>query len=129
MSSRGSRRWRGDTGSVAVLALAVLAVAALATVGVARLGAAVSSRAAADTAADAAALAAADALALGEGAAGAAGAATTAAAENGAELVECRCAGLEALVTVAWRGVRARARAEVRLECGWGPLSPASCRG
>jgi len=107
--------------------LAVVVIGIVVAMGAARLGAAVIGRARASTAADASALAAADALALGDDAGEAHAAADRVAQANGARLLRCTCAGTEATVQVevdvpgldVLGGVaRARARAEVRPECG-----------
>jgi hypothetical protein len=83
-----------------VLAGAAVGLACVLLVGVARTGAAVVLGARADAAADASALAAADALASGRGPAQALTAARETARLNGAALVECRCVGMDASVTV-----------------------------
>jgi secretion/DNA translocation related TadE-like protein len=75
-------------------------MAAVLALGAARLGGAIVARARADAAADAAALAAADMLALGRGERAAAVAAGETAADNGARLVDCDCAGRIATVRV-----------------------------
>ena len=109
-----------------MLMLAVLVIGLVLAMGALRLGGAMVGRARAASAADAAALAAADALALGHGSEAARVDATTTAARNDARLVSCECAGNDAVVVVevdvpglgAVGGTtRARARAEVRLEC------------
>lgn len=107
--------------TIVVIGVVVLGLA-LAT-GAARLGSALVARARADAAADAAALAAADMLALGRGDDAAVAAARDTAADNGASLVRCDCAGrvADVTVTVPANGLlappaRGRARAEVRLE-------------
>ena len=114
-----------------VVMVGVLALAVAVCLVAARLGAAAVTSARADAAADAAALAAADLLALGRGEAAATAAARATAAANGARLVECRCHGSVAAVTVVLdAGVggsaRATARAEVREECRFGCQSRAS---
>jgi secretion/DNA translocation related TadE-like protein len=110
-------------GSMAIVLMAVVVLGAVLALGAARLGGAIVARARADAAADAAALAAADMLALGRGEQAAAGAAGETAADNGARLVSCDCAGRIATVrvelTMAGLGrvagpARATARAEVR---------------
>jgi secretion/DNA translocation related TadE-like protein len=104
---------RNERGNVAVLMLAAMVVAGSLCLAVAGLGGAAVERARADVAADAAALAAADALALGRSSAAAAGAARQVAAENGAALVSCECAGRSAVVIVGQGDARGRARAVV----------------
>ncbi len=104
---------RSERGSVVVLMVAAVVIAALCCVATARLGGAATQRARADTAADAAALAAADALALGRPAREAENAARQVAADNGARLLACLCAGRAAEVTVALGEAQARARAVV----------------
>jgi secretion/DNA translocation related TadE-like protein len=108
---------------MASVLMAVVVMAAVLALGAARLGGAIVARARADAAADAAALAAADMLALGRGQGAAAAAAGDTAADNGAHLVECDCAGRIATVRVAVTSAglgriagpaRATARAEVR---------------
>ncbi|MGZ4677209.1 MAG: helicase [Acidimicrobiia bacterium] len=106
-----------ERGSVAVLALVIVVIAGLVMVGVARAGAAAGDSARADTAADAAALAAVASLARSEGTPAAVDRARTAAAENGARLLRCDCAGDHAEVVVAARDARGRARAEVDRRC------------
>jgi secretion/DNA translocation related TadE-like protein len=85
---------------MAVAMLAVLVLGMVLTLGAARVGVALLARARAQTAADAAALAAADALALGQSADRARGDAAATAAENGARLASCACAGPRVTVTV-----------------------------
>lgn len=108
---------RRERGSVTILMAGVLVFASLVMVGTVRLGTAAHLRAQATTAADAAALAAADMLALRRGAGTAKSAATETASKNGAQLVECDCAGNHAEVEVVVKRkqfvVHARARAEV----------------
>ena len=118
-----------DRGAISIIALAVLVIALALAVGAARAGVVLVGQARAETAADAAALAAADSLALGRDRPEPA--ARDAAARNGARLVSCDChdAHAEVLVELRLRGVgtswvRARARAEVRPECG----TPGACR-
>ena len=106
-----------------MVSIATFGVGVVLMLGLGRIAGATVLQARADAAADAAALAAADALALGRGAAGAIDAARTTAADNGAELVECGCAGLSAEVVVAvdppdgplaaFGPAKSRARAEV----------------
>ena len=116
-------RTRSERGSMTVVFIAVVVLGLALTAGAARLGSALVARARADAAADAAALAAADMLALGRGSDAAATAARETASANGGTLVQCECAGRDALVVVevAARGIFAppaqgRARAEVRME-------------
>jgi len=112
-----------ERGSMTIVFIGIVVLGLALTAGAARLGSALVARARADAAADAAALAAADMLALGRGAEAAATAARETAAANGGTLVECQCAGRDALVVVevAASGILAppaegRARAEVRME-------------
>jgi secretion/DNA translocation related TadE-like protein len=112
-----------ERGAVSIIVIAVLLVALGGMVAAARAGVVLVGEARADTAADAAALAAADVLALGKGRPEPA--ARDAASRNGARLVSCDCRDThaEVVVEVKLRGgsaskVRARARAEVRPECG-----------
>jgi secretion/DNA translocation related TadE-like protein len=102
-----------ERGNVSVLMVVAVVLAGMLCVVLARVGAAAGDRARADTAADAAALAAADQLALGHGSTAAVDAARHVAAENGAVLVACICAGRSAQVSVLYQRFRARARAEV----------------
>lgn len=126
MTPPGARRGRGAAGASTIVVLAVFVVGMVLTLGAARVGAAMLSRARAETAADAAALAAADALALGRGDAGARADAEVTAADNGARLVACDCAGPRVTVTVEvdapvlGRVARVSASAEVD-----GPVVPA----
>jgi hypothetical protein len=103
-----------EQGSVSVLAIVVVVLAGALAFGVARTGRAAGTQARAETAADAAALAAAGALVRGGDPVGAA---ASSAADNGARLLACDCAGARAVVTVRLAQARARARAEVRYEC------------
>ncbi len=105
-----------ERGDVSVLMTAVIVVSVLVCAAVAHLGAAATTKARANTAADAAVLAAADALARGASPYAAFGAAQRAAADDGAQLLTCRCANKSALVTVALGDARAIARAVVRDE-------------
>lgn len=111
---------RAERGSMAVGMLAVFVVGMVLMLGAARVGAALLGRARAETAADAAALAAADALALGATAEQAVSDAGATAADNGARLVDCECAGpvvvatVEVDVPVVGRVARVSASAEVR---------------
>ncbi|MBM3659690.1 MAG: hypothetical protein FJW95_09330 [Actinobacteria bacterium] len=124
--SGAPRRGRGASGASTVVLLAVFVVGMVLVVGAARVGVALLTRARAQTAADAAALAAADALALGRGAATARSDAAETAADNGARLVGCDCAGPRVTVTVEidapglGRVARVDASAEVD-----GPVIPA----
>ena len=102
-----------ERGNVTVFVLAAIVLCAGLSLAVARLGSAVGDKARAETAADAAALAAADALARGEDPSIARAAAAATAADNGARLLWCHCAGSDALVGVAWGSARAEARAAV----------------
>lgn len=117
-ASRGAER-----GAVSIIVIAVLLIGLGLAAAAARAGVVLIGQARADTAADAAALAAADALALRRGRAEAS--ARDAASRNGARLVSCDCrdAHAEVVVELRLRGgsvgkVRARARAEIRPECG-----------
>jgi len=93
---------------------AAIVVAGILAIAVGDLGGAAVRKARADTAADAAALAAADALALGRPPGQALAAARAAAADNGATVTVCKCAGESAEVTVVLGDAHAVARAEVR---------------
>lgn len=105
---------------MAVAMLAVLVLGMVLMLGAARVGVALLARARAQTAADAAALAAADALALGHSADRAQEDAAVTAADNGARLASCVCAGPRVTVTVELdvtplgRVARVDASAEVR---------------
>jgi secretion/DNA translocation related TadE-like protein len=117
------RRATSERGSMTIVFIGVVVLGLALTTGAARLGSALVARARADAAADAAALAAADMLALGRGADAATAAARATASDNGGTLVQCACAGRDALVVVevAASGILAppaqgRARAEVRME-------------
>jgi hypothetical protein len=92
----------GQRGQVMPLVMAILAVLVLVLLGVARLGAAANDRARARIAADAAALA---------GAAEGRNAAAVLAARNGGRLVGFRAVGMDTIVTVVVRHMRATARA------------------
>jgi secretion/DNA translocation related TadE-like protein len=102
-----------ERGNVSIVALAGVGLAIVLCLGIARVGGAAALKARADTAADASALAAADSLALGRTAGAALGAARSAAADNGARLVSCSCAGASAEVVVEIGRAHGRARAEV----------------
>ena len=112
---------RGEQGSVAILALAVVVLAGVVALGVARAGNAAGAAARADTAADASALAAASALARNGGGEAAVTAARVSASENGVVLRSCDCQGDHAEVTVETDGAIGRARAEVRRACSYLP--------
>ncbi len=110
---------RSEHGGVTVLMTVAVLFAAMVLLQVARAGVAASRAAQADTAADAAALAATHALARHEGMGAAITAARVAAAENGAQFVACDCLPASAEVTVAIGSARGRARAELRIVCGF----------
>ncbi|MFE1345503.1 Rv3654c family TadE-like protein [Streptomyces sp. NPDC058757] len=114
------RRGRGDRGAASVWT--AFAACALCVVfgAVLALGQAVAARHRAGGAADLAALAAADRALWGE--AEACAAAGRVAAAQGAELVRCRVAGVEAEVTA--RVVRGAWSPTVRARAGPGPLPP-----
>ena len=103
----------GTEGNVSIFVAAVVVVTALLGMSVARLGGAVAEKSRANNAADASALAAADALARGQSPAEVFAAARSTAADNGARLVRCSCAGSAADVVVTLGDAQARARAEV----------------
>jgi secretion/DNA translocation related TadE-like protein len=102
-----------ERGSVVVMMTAAIVVAGMLMLAAANLGGAAARKARADTAADAAALAAADQLALGHSSAQATNAARSVAADNGATLLSCDCAGTAAQVTVVLADARSTARALV----------------
>ena len=104
---------RNERGNVSIIAVAGVGLALVLCLGVARVGAAAALQARADTAADAAALAGADALALGRQPATRSNAPRAAAADNGARLVSCSCAGDAAEVIVEIGRAHGRARAEL----------------
>jgi hypothetical protein len=103
---------RPESGNISLVALAGVALAIVLCLGVARVGAAAGLKARADTAADAAALAGADSLAIGQSGVEATRAARDAAADNGARLISCACAGASAEVVVSIGRAHAGARAE-----------------
>ena len=100
-----------ERGNISVIGLAGVGLALVLCLGIARVGGAVVLQSRADTAADAAALAGADALALGEQPRIANEAAAAAAADNGANLVSCTCAGEVAEVVVGIGRAHGHARA------------------
>jgi Putative Flp pilus-assembly TadE/G-like len=102
-----------ERGSVVVMMAAAIVVAGMLAIATGDLGGAAVRKARADTAADAAALAAADALARGRPPGQALAAARAAAADDGAVLITCRCAGANAEVVVRFADAHATARAEV----------------
>ncbi len=106
-----------ERGAVNILAISIMVLASVFMFGIARLGRAASHSARADTAADAAALAAAGALATNSDSNAARIAADQIARQNGALLIECRCSGVVARVTVALGDARSVAKAEVRFSC------------
>ena len=113
-----------ERGNVSVIAVAGVGLALVLCLGIAKVGGAVMLGARADTAADAAALAGADALALGRSPGRAADAARAAAADNGARLVSCACAGSTAEVVVEIvAGIgRAHGQARAEVDLSRGPM-------
>jgi secretion/DNA translocation related TadE-like protein len=118
-----------EAGNVSILAIAAVGLAIVLCLGVARVGAAAADKARADTAADAAALAGADTLALGRQPSDAVDSARAAAADNGARLISCSCAGDAVEVVVAIGPARGRARAEIDAGSRVGGFSRAPALG
>lgn len=118
----GTLRRTSESGSMTVIAAAVIVIGLVLSVVVLNVGGYLGELSHASAAADAAALAAADELALGHGALAAWLAGGLAAAENNAELVTCECIGNEAKVEIVMKSrfrivgrIHARARATVEL--------------